>query len=267
MAPNHKKKKKPASNPARGFATTSTISKSRVAEETSAEEVTTDVSTPPNGLQTSVPEEQRILKDSNRPQALSELTPEQLELQLEESELQLLVEKYGERSQRDVKRHATRLQKERKLLRMQSERLSIFSWLPNPLVADINEHLKEPPLSIEKSSGPSHSILAQEDFAIKIWVLKRTLAEVGFSEAWALRAISHLVSDIQVGGGATLASSKDVLWGLDYCLDWLALVCAPEDLPDYESHVDSMNQRDLCSATQIDFSNERGKHIDERVAL
>ena len=262
MAPNHnKKKKKPASNPARGFATTSTVSKSRVAEDTSAEEVTTDISTPPTELHTAVVNGEPSLKGSDLSKGLSELTPEQLELQLERSELQLLVEKYGEKSQRDVKRHATRLQKDRKLTRLQSERLPMSFWLPNMIVTEINEHLKQ---SINEpvpfgEARPSGSILGQEDVVIKVWTLKRTLVDLGLSENWALQAVTHLIRGLYISGTSLLASSKDALWGLDYCLEWLALTAPLEDLPDYESHVDNTKQRDTCYSSHVNFSMDPGE--------
>ena len=92
MAPN-KKKKKPASNPARGFATTSIVSKNKIEDNVAVEEPITAETASSGPVQLTSP----ALKYGLDPEMqLHELSPDQLEKQLEESELQLLVEKHEE---------------------------------------------------------------------------------------------------------------------------------------------------------------------------
>ena len=250
MAPS-KKKKKPASNPARGFATTSTASKPKYdrTEELDSN-VQIDESGTPAVLSTAVSSTRPGQSSSREPEkALCELTPEELESQLEESTLQLLVENQGEKTKKDVSRHVARLQTEKRLLRSQAEYLHIRQWLPPEIMQiitsllqaqeDGNSHL--PSKTDTSKAAPQ---LSEDELLIKLWALKRLLPLLGFSEQRTDLAIRHVLTLMKTSGPQNLSSGKDTVWGLDECLAWLALNSGPTDL----SLFDSRERQSHCSA-------------------
>ncbi|KAL9602381.1 MAG: hypothetical protein Q9179_002563 [Wetmoreana sp. 5 TL-2023] len=152
MAPK-KKTKKGASNPARGFATTSVASKSKNVVEDLTESTTPS---PAPDI------DNRLQKENDGhlsgEQDLHELAPEELEKRLEESDLDLFLEKHGEKMRRDVARQVTKLQTEKRLLRPQTEPLQIRPWLPPEIMATITESLETKqslPNRALRSSNPS----------------------------------------------------------------------------------------------------------------
>ena len=241
MAPN-KKKKKPASNPARGFATTSTASKLKYDEVKELEGgVPLDVVNAPVPSPTAE-DNTRTEDSSNREpeKALDELTPEELESQLENSSLQILVETHGEKTKKDVHRQASRLQTEKRLLRSQAEHLAVRQWLPPEMMQLITDLLQTQEESI--SYFPATSVtqksateLSEDDLLIKLWTLNRLLPQLGFSEQRTKLALHHLLITIKQSGPRSLFSGKESVWGLDKCLAWLALDSEPADLPRFDS--------------------------------
>ena len=261
MAPN-KKKKKTAVNPARGVATTSTVSKSKVADINVLDEETIKLAA------TAVENKQDVDPVQNgaveREKELSELTPEQLEAQLEESELQLFLEKYGTKVRKESSRHVSRLETERRLFRSQTEYLKVGSWIPEELAQMILDHIES-----QNSHGDPHSAYiesqngtnsALDDLVVKIWTLKRALEGLGFLEhpvkegiAWLLRSLRSIERDSTLSG-------KEGLWGLEQCLDYLAATCDINDLPGYDSHQVPSKARELQEAkTSLGIHSNNGK--------
>ena len=250
MAPN-KKKKKPVSNPARGFATTSTASKQKddIAKEPESG-VQPDVS---DTTALSVVDEHGIpiqkSPNEQHEKALHQLTPEELESQLEDSGLQILVESHGVKTKKDASRQVSRLQTEKRLLRSQADHLGIRQWLPPEIMQIImnllqtqensNGHLKA-----SLYSNNANTDVCEDNLLIKLWALKRVLPMLEFPEQKTDMALHHLLTTMRKSGPQNLASSKEPVWGLDECLAWLALNSEPVDLPglDGPSHFTS-NQR------------------------
>lgn len=237
MAPN-KKKKKPASNPARGFATTSTASKAKVNEvevdrvDASTEEparINEKTQGPANVLSNDI--------DKNVEKALHELSPEELEKQLEESTLQVFVETHGTKTKKEVSRHLSRLQTERRLLRAQAEPLVTRQWLPQEIMQLCMGLLEQSNLPRSNNMPVScYGIadLSDDDLLIKIWTLRQLLPQLGFSLDATTLALRHLLSKKDSLDPKSLSAAKDSVWGLDESLSWLALVCGIEDLPPFE---------------------------------
>lgn len=237
MAPNKKKKKTPASNPARGFATTSTPAKPKFEEKVDDDVV------PEKALVNSnaAPNTKNVgLKIANGDsEDLSKLSPEELENHLEESALQILIEKHGEKSKKDASRQVNKLRTEQRVLRLQSEHLDISSWLPQELVRSIFDLLK----SQKRSRGFDLDVdirqtkynVSEQDLIIKLWTLRQVLTQLGFSDG---RVQSAVLSQLQMGHltrSSASSTSKDGLWGLEESLDFLAQVCEPEEMPSYDA--------------------------------
>ncbi|KAI0471161.1 helicase associated domain-containing protein [Xylaria cf. heliscus] len=244
MAGPKKKKSKPAANPARGFATTSVASKPRV--ETAA-----PTQTPPNGPlasreaaasqakpnasiapSTSTAQPHHAATAPSQP--APSLSPEEFEKQLEESELQLLVEKHAEKTKRDAARQKTRLETDRRLLRGQAEPLNTRKWLPQELMDQILDLIQAETrfaASLLASERPqSEKMPSEEDLTMRLWTLQQTLASLSFSS----EKIDSVLQYVLELAPSVSSASRDYIWGLEEALDWLARSCGREELRDYD---------------------------------
>jgi ATP-dependent RNA helicase DHX29 len=232
-----KKAKKPAANPARGFATTSiAASKTRVEIEDNAKEASgTDTAKTTTAADTTQSSGQNGAvapgADKKPEQTLS---PEEFEKQLEESELQLLVEKHAAKVKRDAQRLKTRLETDRRVLRGQSETVNSKKWLPTELMDQVLDLLQAESRfaasTFNSENGSSNKTFQEEDLTIKLWTLQQTLLAAGFPET-KIKPVLQFVLDIAPN---VSLSTRESVWGLDESLEWLARECEREELPDYE---------------------------------
>lgn len=289
MAGAKKKKSKPTANPARGFATTSVASKPRV--ETAA-----TTQTPPNGptapdsttaavLATATSDASAALSTARLNHAVAgtrpkpSLSPEEFERQLEESELQLLVEKHAERVRRDAVRQKTRLDTDRRLLRGQAEPLNTRKWLPQELMDQILDLIQAETRFAASSLASERPLLSEkmpseEDLTMRLWTLQQTLASLSFSSE-RIDAVLQYVLELAPGVSST---NKDYIWGLEEALDWLARSCNREELRDYDyrgvrpqkSLPDTPYDSPLPSGAntpRLAEGNSAGKHASSRNGL
>ena len=235
MAPNRKKKKAVNTNPGRGFATTSTPSKAKPQEQTAASEENAEPTAKDQMLrgQLHAPEPEKPERE------LHELSPGELELQLEESDLQLLAEKYGEKSRKDASHQASRLITEKRLLRSQAEPLMLHPWLPVDLINLILSYVesqhcdgKAPTLASQAACMARN--VPEDDIVIRVWTVEQSLVQMGFSLDQARDASRNLVRR-EFSGFPAAAVGKESIWGLNECLNWLAITCNASQLPEYEA--------------------------------
>lgn len=222
-----KKKKKPASNPARGFATTSVASKPRTDIEP-ASESTTDHTPEVTGQEN----QQATALGAGGPSNITvqnDISPEEFEKQLEENELQQLVEKHAQKAKRDAARQKTRLETERRVLRSQAETLSTRKWLPAELMEEILDLIQGEGRS-NQGTDTSTKQVPEEDLVIRLWTLKQALIGAGFMEEKVALTIREILGQSDKISG----SNKDVIWGLEEALDWLARECSRDELPGYD---------------------------------
>ena len=239
MAPN--KKKKPASNPARGFATTSVASKLKVHDSAPASELVLPNTDLPSSSDDTSQDQTKTVKSQSLnalKKELHELSPEELERQLEESDLQLLLEKNGEKSKKDAFRQVSRLRTERRTLRPQAQHLNTRPWLPPELMQQLtdllNDQSSDGNFNAEVEDRQSGSSISQDDLVIKLWTLKQVLYELGFSQERSNLAVRQLLDEGRPRQSLNQNTGKDSIWGLEACLDYLAAVCEPGEMPDYE---------------------------------
>ncbi|KAI3554166.1 helicase associated domain-containing protein [Colletotrichum abscissum] len=235
-----KKKKKPAANPARGFATTSVASSkprtepaegADAAAAARAATVAPDASSKSDAPST---DPQSSTNGAGDKAAKAELSPEEFEKQLDESELQLMVEKYAQKTKRDAQRQRTRLETDRRLLRGQADTVNSRKWLPQELMDQVLDLIQAESRfassSVSTETSANGKLLPEEDMTIKLWTLQQTLASVGFPEERVQAVMRHIL-DIAPN---IPSFTKDSLWGLEEALDWLARECPSDELPDYE---------------------------------
>lgn len=235
-----KKKKKPAANPARGFATTSIASKPRPEvvepESNPSSTVAKGQSAPPSSQ--NAPPSTAAPGDANAKSASKdkELTPEEFEKQLEESELQLLVEKHAQKTKRDAQRQRSRLETDRRLLRGQADSVNSYKWLPQELMDHVlnliqaETRFAASSLASSESSGAG-KMAPEEEMITRLWTLQQTLSVAEFPQE-RVEAVIRYILDISPNISST---GRDSIWGLEEALDWLARECPLEELPAYES--------------------------------
>ena len=266
MAPNKKKKK--ATNPSRGFATTSFASKSKIEDDVEATKTSSNGSSEPMQPDTG---------DRGSPNGKSTLqvnpvvanpSPEELENQWEESELQLLLEQHSERVKKDASRQISRLRTEKRLL-TQADHLLCRSWLPEELMQLIESSLKAQreenilPGSSLNNTKPAESF-SENILLTRLWTLERTLIGLGFKQSRVRDALRHLIHR-KAEQKAEQPNAKDASWGLEEIIEWLALYCDAEELPSYtdnpsknnaKSFEDDINSNDNESAENIKSAPE-----------
>lgn len=235
MAGGKGKKKKPATNPARGFATTSTPSKPRAVESADAEKTapTTGLKDDPHATEVAESENPAAAAGHADAKPAVQISPEEFERQLEESELQTLVEKHAQKSKRDAGRQITRLQTDRRVLRSQADFLNTRKWLPPELMDEILDLVRADARLADQISMNDNTVVSKisdEDLTIRLWILQQTLEGVDFPEAKIQKCLQWVLDF-----STKIVGSKDSIWGLDESLEWLARECSREELPDYDN--------------------------------
>lgn len=250
MPPNSKKKKKPASNPARGFATVSVPSKPKPESTGTASPATGESkSTPQNEVQSVRTEE--LPADAGAPElapSLQNYSPEELEKHLEEAELQILVDKYAARCKTDAVRQVNKLETERRVFRQQSVSLNLLEWLPTDIqqrileLAGVEEHQN---LVSNGKAGNAKQAGSEEELYMKLWTLKETLLKLGFPENRIEQALQHILLYFVAN---PTSASREVVWNLDESLEWLAMHSDTKELPSY-TQANSGPRKDAHSVT------------------
>jgi ATP-dependent RNA helicase DHX29 len=249
MPPNSKKKKKPASNPARGFATVSMPSKPKPeATPTPSPATGESKATPESEPQAQRTEERTAGAGAPQPTpSLQDYTPEELEKHLEEAELQILVDKYATRCKNDAARQATKLDNERRVFRQQSVTLSLLEWLPTEIQDRILElsGAEEHEYFATNARPSSKQVGSEEELYSKLWTLKETLLKLEFPENRVEDALKHV---LQYFAGNSTSAGRDVVWNLDEALEWLATHSDKLELPSY-TQTNGRQQKDTNTVT------------------
>ncbi|KAH7354575.1 P-loop containing nucleoside triphosphate hydrolase protein [Pyrenochaeta sp. MPI-SDFR-AT-0127] len=218
------KKKKSAGNPARGFATTSIASKPKIDKSNTAD-ATAGESTPAPAKESATalkyefePATQPYSAADTVKQELLQ-TPEELEAQLEQDELQLLVEKHAPKVRREAQRHSSRFQTDRRVLRGQSHFINCHDWLPTEILDSILCLAQAESNDSNRRQGQQSllKVLTEEDAMAKLWTLNLTLRDLGFTEGHIQPVLRWLCAN-----AASIDISANV-WGLQDALEWLAL--------------------------------------------
>jgi ATP-dependent RNA helicase DHX29 len=249
MPPNNKKKKKPASNPARGFATVSMPSKAKL-EPTPIPSPATGEAKATSETEPQVERTEERTADAGAPQPTSSLqnyTPEELEKHLEEAELQILVDKYAAKCKNDAARQATKLDNERRLFRQQSVTLSLLEWLPTEIQDRIFElsGTEEHEYLATAGRPSSKQVGSEEELYNKLWTLKETLLKLEFPEYRVEDALRHV---LQYFAGNSTSAGRDAVWNLDEALEWLATHSNKQELPPY-AQTNGRQQKDADLVT------------------
>ena len=234
--PSNKRRKKPVNNSARGFATTSTPSKSKVDDDRGkdiAEPITESENLDLNKDECNNPLKAIVTEELQK--ELHELTAEELESHFEESNLQLLLEDHGEKCTKDASRQYNRLITEKRVLRLQSERLEVRSWLSDEYIQEILDLLKAQTnpdnLNNESVRALIDSDISESDLVVKLWALEKTLGRLGFKQDLIRLVLQSLLKRRQ---STQLNTGKESIWGLDDCFDIITLLCNLKETPSYE---------------------------------
>lgn len=225
MAPN-KKKKKAASNPSRGFATTSQPSKSKATSEVTGENEAIKVeaghSEGLSAMQTSTK------RQDPESFAIQDMSPEQLERHLEDAELQAIIDSYAARCSQDARRQVTKLEQERRQLKSQAHILSIP-------VAMFDQYADDLLQSYRQSTPPNpgkkiHDVSSDTELLIRLWTLRKTLCMLKLPDVD--KAIEHILTLVAF---RKVVHNNEYVWGLREILEWYAIQYEQGDLPNYDN--------------------------------
>ena len=236
MAP---KKKKKVNNPDRGFATTSIPAKTKIVESSKEDEVVNGaLKNPTIDVGSRNPEPAcSTFANGAVSETLHTMGPEELETHLEESALQILLERHGEKSKKDASRQINKLKTEQRVLRSQSEHLKASSWLTDDMIQRILDLIlfQETNQSVEGECVVMQvgTKVSEEELMIRLWTLEQALEQLGFLRDRIQSALLLLLQNWQSTRMLSV-STKDSIWGLEEAFDFLARVCAPEEMPDYD---------------------------------
>jgi ATP-dependent RNA helicase DHX29 len=234
MAP--KKKKKPASNPVRGFATTSIPSKPKASD--ALEDISLEPSQQSLAIDSDVPKNAGLVhvapasKAGDQGTTISDMTAEQLATHLENSELEIILDKYAARSMADARRQATRLETERRQLRVQAQKLSTYTWLPEEIVQDLLDMDAEDNHSkayLHGKHASSSLSMDEEKLSVDLWTLERLLQSLRYPRI--PEALAHIAG---LALENRLALLPDTLLGLSEALQWYAFSALPDEISNYE---------------------------------
>ncbi|KAL4779326.1 P-loop containing nucleoside triphosphate hydrolase protein [Aspergillus varians] len=229
MPPNSKKKKKPAANPARGFATVSIPSKVKPLES-SEPASTVDSKSVSESDRPTPAESNQSAPNADETPSLQNYTAEELERHLEDAELQILVEKYAAKCKSDAVRQAGRLETERRVLRQQVVPVNLNEWLPSDVVSSILGLAEAEEQGLSPQPVRDKRAVPEDELCTKIWVLKDTLLKLGFPENRVEEVLKHALTYF---AGNFTVTNRDIVCNLDESLEWLAMHCDPEELPSY----------------------------------
>ncbi|KAI9725550.1 MAG: hypothetical protein M1828_003038 [Chrysothrix sp. TS-e1954] len=232
MAGN-KKKKRPTVNPSRGFATQSIASKVKETNDDSTPDSTAPsdrvervhgesaTASPPVGSDA-------VAAAPVAPDArdLHELSPEELERRLEETEIQTLVENVGPKAHREATRQSSKLQTDCRVLRPQAQSLST-RLLPPEVLSQMLSLVQDQ--QTQDASRVPESVrrqkVSENDMLPNVWTLYRVLLAAGFREQQVERALRRCVRNVP------MKDNGSYIWGLKESLEWLVLTLADDDLP------------------------------------
>ena len=248
MAGAKKKKTKAPANPARGFATTSIASRPRVEnpDSTSSAGAPELPSSKTQGGKPGAPSSSAASgkkaasgAQSNDASKASppkkELSPEEFEKQLEESELQLLVEKHAQKVRRDAQRQKSRLETDKRLHRSSAESVNTRKWLPQELMDEILDLIQAEGRFSATSLLPEGTTpgkpIPEEELTMKLWTLQQTLTNIFIPEEKVKGVLQYV---LEIAPSIT-STTRDNIWGIEEALDWLARECTRQELRDYDS--------------------------------
>ncbi|KAK5138012.1 hypothetical protein LTR08_005809 [Meristemomyces frigidus] len=233
MAGGSKKKKAAKSTgPARGYATTSLPKATKPDLEQVKDAGSTGVSgvATPESVADAVSAEATTAAGATGGAAqreLHELSPEELEAQLEASELQQFVEQYAAKVRKESTRQVSRLETDKRVLRGQAEHLSVKDWLPEELMQRVLDFaLSE--LDSEQVVGKQQGLPVGDDLLSKVWTLRNCLLDLDIPPHRVSEALGWVVSRPPIQDNITL------VWGLSDVLEWLCVHCAPGELEDFD---------------------------------
>jgi ATP-dependent RNA helicase DHX29 len=242
------KKKKPAGNPARGFATTSIASKPKVEKSASPVDAPTQENVPvpyKEGATVDAPAPQTAPSTEAVKQEIAQ-TPEELEAQLERDELQLLVEKHAAKVRRESHRNVLKFHTDRRVLRGQSHAMTVHDWLPSEVLDSIVDLAQAESQDSNRRQGPQSllKILTEEDAMSKLWTLDLTLRELGFSSNHTEPVLKWVCAN------AAAVDPSASIWGLQEALEWLALDHCEDHSFSYEEEAPKRSTANILDSSR-----------------
>ncbi|KAK6388607.1 hypothetical protein LTR65_007763 [Meristemomyces frigidus] len=247
MAGGKKKKTKPAANPARGVATVSLPKATKSTVEHVKDANSTDASgtDTPNAvpISASADEIKPQAKSAEGQRELHELSPEELEAQLEASELQLFVEQSAAKVRKDSTRQVSRLETDKRVLRGQADFLSVKEWLPEELMLQVLDYALAESIS-DQAPGKKQGLPVGDDLLSKVWALRNCLLDLDIPPQRVNEALGWVVSK------PPMQDNSGLLWGMSVVLDWLCMHSPAGELLNYDDEKPKTTAQDSGTGSE-----------------
>ena len=241
------KKKKPAANPARGFATTSIASKPKpeANDDKPGPTKTPQPQKSAGDAQTNLPLNDSGASNDEKPKEkeLHELTPEELTAKLEHEEHQMLVETVGPKVRREVARLDSKLRTDSRVLRSQAQEVTLRRWLPEELMIEVLDALKkERDDAMRAPTQASAKNVPEDELLLKCWTLWEALLDFGITLQNVKKTVAFVI-DRPPGDDAGA-----YVWGFREAIDYLALDLEEAELPAYDARKSRASMRVAMSS-------------------
>lgn len=227
-----KKKKKPAANPARGFATVSLPSKTKVVDDVDDIEESN-----PKAIDSTHARSTNNNDGLDKTAQLSvngtdtnSMTSEQYEAHLEKVWYENIAITNAARVKSDAARQVAKLQNEWRLLRLNAD---------NAIIPELNEEVLNQILkdaaSIDQSTRLDTTDMKEDaqsneqDHLLSLWVLYNVLVSL------KMPVIDDVLASIAPQLLNHTLAQDEYVTGLTACFEWYAANIAPEELPNYQS--------------------------------
>lgn len=229
-----KKKKKPAANPARGFATVSVASKPKISDSVGG---TPDGSNTPTDLheQISGPDVltenvDTSTEDQGKTKDIQDMTPEELEQHLEFTELKNIAETNAVKVKSSAARQVTKLINERRQLRQQADRATV-PGLTDIVVERVLEHgiqeIDVPRSNQTVKQAPKYHV-NEDELLLDLWTLREVLQSLKMPDIE--NALTHYAG---IRCRSSVSNQTEYIPGLEACFQWYAQFKSAAELPDY----------------------------------
>lgn len=226
----NKKKKKPAANPARGFATTSMPSKVKSThDDDSTTKISEEQTLPHRGSENTDTVDLKSRPPTSADPDTNSMTAEQYEAHLEKVWFENIVAANAIRVKSDAARQVTKLQNEWRLLRLNAE---------NPVVPELTEDILDKILEDDatlfsrRAKIPADSKTTAENddqkHLLSLWLLYNILTTL------KMPAIDEVLEWVAPQLINNTLEADDSVTGLTACFKWYAAYSVPEELPNYQ---------------------------------
>lgn len=244
------KKKKAASNPARGFTTTSIASKSKQDSQKAEREVEDKEKARGSAKEhLDASSDGATITTSSNP--MLRMSPEDLEKHLEEHELQALIDVSLEKAKKVSSKEISKINHDRKVSRKQANPFYMSSWFSQQTLNIVLNLCRSDQFEWQTLTGRGQTKqnVSEDDMTMNLWSLQQVLRDISVDES----SIHDIL--VKLCKLSPNSSPETRLWGLKESLDWLAVKNDPLSTTPYDRDAPvDISSRNVSARREVDKS-------------